>query len=59
MPPTPISSVTVKSLQAAHNPSPEPYLYYVLSDKNGKHKFATTAGEHERNVEEARQKGLL
>ena len=59
LPPTPISSVTVKSLQAAQNPSPEPYLYYVLSDKNGKHKFATTSGEHEKNVEEARQKGLL
>jgi peptidoglycan lytic transglycosylase G len=59
LPPTPISSVTVKSLQAAQNPSPEPYLYYVLSDKNGKHKFATTPAEHERNVEEARQKGLL
>lgn len=59
LPPTPISSVTMKSLQAAQNPSPEPYLYYVLSDKNGKHKFATTQVEHERNVEEARQKGLL
>jgi cell division protein YceG involved in septum cleavage len=36
-----------------------PYLFYVLSDNNGKHKFATTPQEHERNVEEARQKGLL
>jgi peptidoglycan lytic transglycosylase G len=59
LPPTPISSVTLKSLQAAQNPAPEPYLYYVLSDKNGKHKFATTQEEHQRNVEEARQKGLL
>lgn len=59
LPPTPISSVTLKSLLAAQHPSPEPYLYYVLSDKNGKHKFATTQEEHERNVEEARQKGLL
>ncbi len=59
LPPTPISSVTVKSLQAAQNPAPEPYLYYVLSDKNGKHAFATTQEEHDRNVEEARQKGLL
>jgi UPF0755 protein len=59
LPPTPISSVTVKSLQAAQNPAPVPYLYYVLSDKNGKHKFATTPEEHNRNVEEARQKGLL
>ena len=59
LPPTPISSVTVKSLQAAQNPAPVPYLYYVLSDKNGKHKFATTQEEHDKNVEEARQKGLL
>jgi len=59
LPPTPISSVTAKSLRAAQNPSAEPYLFYVLSDKNGKHKFATTQEEHERNVEEARQKGLL
>jgi peptidoglycan lytic transglycosylase G len=59
LPPTPISSVTLKSLQAAQNPAPEPYLYYVLGDKNGKHKFATTQEEHQRNVEEARQKGLL
>jgi len=59
LPPTPISSVTLKSLLAAQHPSPEPYLYYVLSDKNGKHKFATTQEEHERNVEAARQKGLL
>jgi UPF0755 protein len=59
LPPTPISNVTLKSLQAAQNPAPVPYLYYVLSDKNGKHKFATTPEEHNRNVEEARQKGLL
>jgi UPF0755 protein len=59
LPPTPISSVTVKSLQAAQNPSSDPYLFYVLSDKNGKHTFATTEQEHARNVEEARQKGLL
>ena len=59
LPPTPISSVTVKSLRAAQNPAPEPYLFYVLSDKNGKHAFATTQEEHDRNVEEARKKGLL
>jgi len=59
LPPTPISTVSVKSLQAAQNPASVPYLYYVLSDKNGKHKFATTQEEQDRNVEEARQKGLL
>ena len=59
IPPTPISTVSVKSLQAAQNPASVSYLYYVLSDKNGKHKFATTQEEQDRNVEEARQKGLL
>ena len=59
LPPTPISSVSTKSLMAAANPANAPYLFYVLSDNNGKHKFATTPQEHERNVEEARQKGLL
>jgi UPF0755 protein len=59
LPPTPISSVTVNSLRAAQNPSADPYLFYVLSDANGKHKFATNQEEHDRNVEEARQKGLL
>jgi UPF0755 protein len=59
LPPTPISNVTVKSLEAAQNPSAVPYLYYVLSDRNGKHAFATTPEEHNRNVEEARKKGLL
>jgi UPF0755 protein len=59
LPPTPISNVTVESLRAAQNPSPEPFLFYVLIDRNGKHAFATTEEEHNRNVEEARQKGLL
>jgi len=59
LPPTPISSVTVTSLRAAQNPAHEPYLFYVLIDKNGKHAFATTQEEHDRNVEEARKKGLL
>ncbi len=59
LPPTPISSVTAKSLRAAQAPAAEPYLYYVLMDKSGKHAFSTTQEEHDRQVEEARQKGLL
>jgi UPF0755 protein len=59
LPPTPISTVSVQSLMAAAHPADVPYMYYVLADKNGKHKFATTEEEHNQNVEEARQKGLL
>jgi UPF0755 protein len=59
LPPTPISGVTTKSLQAAQNPADVPYLFYVLADADGKHAFATTFEEHEANIEAAREKGLL
>jgi UPF0755 protein len=59
LPPTPISGVTTTSLQAAQNPANVPYLFYVLADKNGKHAFAVTAEEHEKNVQAAEEKGLL
>ena len=41
------------------NPANVTYKYYVISDANGKHTFATTLAEHEANVAAARQKGLL
>jgi UPF0755 protein len=59
LPPTPISGMGAASLTAAANPANAPYMFYVLIDENGKHKFATTQEEHDLNVEEARQKGLL
>jgi UPF0755 protein len=59
LPPTPISSVTEASLVAALAPADVPYKYYVIADENGKHAFATTLEEHERNVAVAREKGLL
>ena len=59
LPPTPISTVSESSLRAAMAPADVPYLYYVLSDANGKHAFAQTYEEHLRNVEAARAKGLL
>ncbi len=59
LPPTPISTVTTSSLQAALHPANVPYEYYVLINANGKHAFATTYAEHQRNVAEARRKGLL
>jgi UPF0755 protein len=59
LPPTPISSVTEASLAAAIAPADVPYTYYVIADENGKHAFATTLEEHDRNVAAAREKGLL
>jgi UPF0755 protein len=74
LPPTPIANPGRASIAAALNPAPNPnvsdpicqgvaqpcrYLYYVLADKNGTHKFAATLEQHERNVEEARAAGVL
>jgi UPF0755 protein len=59
LPPTPIASVTEASLAAALQPADVPYRFYVVADENGKHAFATTLDEHNRNVAAARDKGLL
>ncbi|MEW6473267.1 MAG: endolytic transglycosylase MltG [Actinomycetota bacterium] len=59
LPPTPISAVGRASLEAMLHPADTTYLYYVLSDKNGKHAFATTPAEFEALKAEARRKGLI
>jgi cell division protein YceG involved in septum cleavage len=46
-------------LEAALNPEPGPWMYYVLADANGKHAFATTGQEFERLRAQAQAKGLL
>lgn len=59
LPPTPISAPGRASLQAMLHPADTTFLYYVLSDKNGKHAFATTPSEFEALKAEAQRKGLL
>jgi UPF0755 protein len=71
LPPTPITNPGKKSIAAALNPAPNPdtascpnhqpcfWLFYVLADKNGKHKFATSFEEHQKNVEAARAAGVI
>jgi UPF0755 protein len=59
LPPTPISTVTEASLTAALHPADVPYLYYVLTDTNGKHAFATTFAQHEANIADARRRGVI
>lgn len=59
LPPTPIANPGKKSLQAALNPEPGPWLYYVLSDADGHHFFTDKESEFARAVQEARSKGLL
>ncbi len=49
LPPGPIASPGLASLQAAAQPADVPYLYFV-SRNDGSHVFATTLAEHNRNV---------
>jgi len=41
------------------NPTQCFYLYYVIADEDGGHVFASEVWQHDRNVEQARQAGLL
>jgi len=50
LPPGPIASPGLASLQAAAAPADVPYLYFV-SRNDGSHVFSTTLAEHNRNVE--------
>jgi UPF0755 protein len=59
LPPTPIAVPGQKSLEAAVNPTPGAWLFYVLADANGRHAFATTDAEFQQQVRQARAKGLL
>jgi UPF0755 protein len=51
LPPTPIASPGLASLQAALEPADTEYFYYVLCGKDGGHRFAVTYDEHLANVD--------
>ncbi|HKN38268.1 MAG TPA: endolytic transglycosylase MltG [Acidimicrobiia bacterium] len=59
LPPTPISAPGRAALEAMLHPADTTFLYYVLSDRNGKHAFATTPSEFDALKAEAHRKGLL
>ena len=59
LPPTPIALPGRASLEAAINPEPGPWLYYVLADESGVHAFSEGYAEFLDNVAAAREKGLL
>jgi len=56
LPPGPICSPTVKSIEAAMKPARHAYLYYVALP-DGSHLFAKTFDEHRQNI--ARRKAAL
>ena len=50
LPPTPIASPGLASIEAAANPANVPYLFFVARG-DGTHAFAVTYEDHQANVE--------
>ena len=57
LPVGPISTVSIKSIEAALNPDNTDYLYFV-ADMNGKVYFGKTVEEHNKNIEKLQSQGL-
>ena len=58
LPPTLIAAPGEASLRAAMNPEPGPWLYYVVTESDGRHSFAVTLSEHNANIRKAQAAGL-
>lgn len=59
LPPTPIAASGEASLEAAVAPADTEFRFYVKTEASGKHAFARTAEEHQRNVADARERGVI
>jgi len=57
LPPTPISSPSMKALESAVSPEEGPWLYFVRCEKNGTSCFATDATGHQANIDKAEANG--
>ena len=58
LPPTPIAVPGRASLEAAINPTPGDWLFYVKYENDGTHAFSETGAEHNRRIAEAKAKGV-
>ncbi|WP_422774456.1 endolytic transglycosylase MltG [Plantactinospora sp. WMMC1484] len=59
LPPGPINNPGQKALEGAMDPPKGTWLFFVAVDKEGHSEFATTNEEHERNIQKARENGVL
>lgn len=57
--PTPINNPGKDALEGAMDPPPGKWLFFVAVDKEGHSEFAETNAEHERNIQKARENGVL
>lgn len=59
LPPAPINSPGQKSINAALNPAPGDWLFYVLTDKDGRHYFTNNSTDFSRAVADAKARGVF
>jgi UPF0755 protein len=59
LPPTPIGTVQIISVDAAVDPVDTDYYFYVLASADGSHAFAATYDEHKENIQKAKDAGVL
>jgi UPF0755 protein len=58
LPPTPIAIPGRASLEAALDPTPGDWIFYVKYEQNGAHAFSETNAEHNQRIAEAKAKGV-
>lgn len=59
LPPAPINSPGKASINAALNPAPGDWLFYVLTDKDGHHYFTNNQTDFNRAVADAKARGVF
>ena len=59
LPPTPIGTMQMASIEAAADPAESDYLFFVVVSEDGKAGFSKTYEEHKQKIAEAKANGVL
>lgn len=59
LPPTPIGTSQMESIEAAADPASTDFLFYVLVSADGRHGFSRTYEEHQEKIAKAKADGVL
>ncbi|MER7459441.1 endolytic transglycosylase MltG [Micromonospora sp. NPDC126480] len=59
LPPTPINNPGKQALEGAMDPPEGKWVFFVAIDKEGRSAFAETDADHNRNIQKAKENGVL